>query len=141
MISCLSFVRARYLDRLRRVTCRAGPDESAPPPAGNDVPYFLLPDLGGSKTLRGYSSWRFRDRNRLLLTGEWRWTAGQFVDMALFMDAGTVAPRVADLSWRDMKKSYGVGMTVHTFSSTVARIDVARTSNGISVGLSFSPSF
>jgi outer membrane protein assembly factor BamA len=110
-------------------------------PAGNEVPYFLLPDLGGSKTLRGYSSWRFRDRNRMLLTGEWRWTAGQFVDMALFVDAGTVASRAADLSWRDMKKSYGVGMTVHTFSRTVARIDVSRTSNGMSVGLSFSPNF
>lgn len=109
--------------------------------AGNEAPYFLLPDLGGSKTLRGYSSWRFRDRNRMLFTGEWRWTAGQFVDMALFVDAGTVASRVADLSWRDMKKSYGVGMTVHTFSSTVARIDVSRTSNGMSVGLSFSPNF
>ena len=44
--------------------------------------------------LRGYPSWRFRDRNRLLLTGEYRWTAGQFVDMALFVDAGKVAARV-----------------------------------------------
>ncbi len=109
--------------------------------AGNEVPYFLMPDLGGSKTLRGYSSWRFRDRNRMLLTGELRWTAGQFVDMALFVDAGTVAPRVVDLSWRDMKKSYGVGMTLHTFSSTLTRIEVSRTSNGTSVGMSFSPNF
>ena len=34
--------------------------------AGHDVPYFLMPDLGGSEMLRGYPSWRFRDRNRLL---------------------------------------------------------------------------
>ena len=54
-----------------------------------------MPDLGGSHTLRGYPTWRFRDRNRLLLTGEYRWTAGPFVDMALFLDAGKVAPRVA----------------------------------------------
>ena len=27
------------------------------------VPYFLLPSLGSGSTLRGYSSWRFRDRN------------------------------------------------------------------------------
>ena len=52
-----------------------------------------MPELGGSHTLRGYSSWRFRDRNRLLLTGEYRWTAGPFVDMALFVDAGKVAAR------------------------------------------------
>jgi AAA family ATP:ADP antiporter len=109
--------------------------------AGNEVPYFLLPDLGGSSTLRGYSNWRFRDRNRLLLTGEWRWTAGQFVDMALFVDSGTVAPRPQDLSWRDMKQSYGVGLTLHTFTATVTRLEVARTENGMSLGISFSPNF
>ena len=27
------------------------------------VPYFLLPSLGGGSSLRGYSSWRFRDRH------------------------------------------------------------------------------
>ena len=46
--------------------------------AGNQVPYFLMPDLGGSRTLRGYSPWRFRDRHRMLFTGEYRWTAGPF---------------------------------------------------------------
>ena len=66
---------------------------------GQDVPFYLLPDLGGSHTLRGYPAWRFRDRNRLLLTGEYRWTAGPFVDMALFLDAGKVAPRLADLDF------------------------------------------
>jgi hypothetical protein len=109
--------------------------------SGDSVPYFLLPDLGGSTTLRGYSNWRFRDRNRLLLTGEWRWTAGPLADMALFMDAGTVAPRAADLNWRDMKYSYGVGLTLHTLTSTVTRLELARTTNGMSVGLSFSPNF
>ncbi len=108
---------------------------------GNDIPYFMLPDLGGSQTLRGYSAWRFRDRNRMLLTGEYRWTAGPLVDMALFMDAGKVASRFGDLDLRDLKKSYGIGMSVHTPISTVTRIELARTSEGNSLVLSFSPSF
>ena len=45
---------------------------------GQDVPFYLLPDLGGSHTLRGYQPWRFRDRSRLLLSAEYRWTAGSF---------------------------------------------------------------
>ena len=73
--------------------------------------------LGGSHTLRGYPSWRFRDRNRLLLTAEYRWTAGHFVDMALFVDAGKVAPRLADLDLRDFKKTYGLGLSFHTPAS------------------------
>jgi len=110
-------------------------------PTGNDVPYFLMPDLGGSSTLRGYSTWRFRDRNRLLLTGEWRWTAGPFVDMALFVDSGTVAPRPRDLNWRDMKQAYGIGVTLHTLTTTVTRVELAHTTDGMSVGISFSPNF
>ena len=109
--------------------------------SGQDVPYFLMPDLGGSHTLRGYPAWRFRDRNRLLLTGEYRWTAGPFVDMALFMDAGSVAPRVKDLDVRDFKKTYGIGVSFHTPTTTVVRIEVARAHEGTSLLFSFSPSF
>jgi outer membrane protein assembly factor BamA len=101
----------------------------------------MMPDLGGSHTLRGYPAWRFRDRNRMLLTGEYRWTAGPLVDMALFVDAGKVAPRARDLNLRDLKATYGVGMSLHTPVSTLTRIEVARTGEGTSLVLSFSPSF
>jgi len=106
-----------------------------------DVPYFLMPDLGGSDTLRGYSSWRFRDRNRLLLSGEYRWTAGPFADMALFLDAGQVAPRAAAFAISEFKKTYGIGLTLHTMTTSVTRIDLARTPEGNSVVFSFSPRF
>ena len=109
--------------------------------SGHEVPYFLLPELGGGDGLRGYPSWRFRDRNRLLLSGEYRWTAGQFVDMTLFLDAGNVASRMGDLDASGFKKTYGVGMTLHTATTTVTRIELARTSEGSSLRLSFSPSF
>ncbi len=77
--------------------------------SGDTVPYFLMPALGGSHFLRGYSSWRFRDRNRMLFSGEYRWTAGPLVDMALFMDAGKVAARTADMNLRGLKTSHGRG--------------------------------
>jgi hypothetical protein len=105
------------------------------------VPYYMLPDLGGSHTLRGYPTWRFRDRSRLALTGEFRWTAGPFVDMALFADAGTVAPKLDELDFQDLKHSYGIGMTVHTFARTLTRIELARTRDGMGVSFSFGPSF
>lgn len=109
--------------------------------AGESVPVVLLPDLGGSHTLRGYPSWRFRDRSRMAVTGEYRWKAGHFVDMALFFDAGQVAPRLADVRLHDFNKSYGLGMSFHTPVSTITRIEVARTGEGTSLVFSFSPSF
>lgn len=105
------------------------------------VPYFMLPELGGSRMLRGYSPWRFRDRNRLLLSAEYRWPAGPFVDMAVFMDAGKVTADRADLNLRDLRTSKGVGVRIHTPSSTVTRIEVARSREGTSLIFSFSPSF
>ena len=110
-------------------------------PSGNDVPFYLMPDLGGSHSLRGYAPFRFRDRNRLLFSGEYRWTAGPFVDMALFVDAGTVAHSLSGLDLHDLKTSHGIGLTLHTFDRTVTRIEVARTHDGMGVSFSFSPSF
>ncbi len=108
---------------------------------GESVPFVLLPDLGGSHTLRGYPSWRFRDRSRMALTAEYRWKAGHFLDMALFADAGQVAPRLADLDLRKFKKTYGLGMSFHTPATTITRIEVARTGEGTALVFSFSPSF
>jgi hypothetical protein len=109
---------------------------------GNAVPYFLLPDLGGRNRLRGYPSWRFRDRHRIFVSGEYRWTAGQFVDMALFLDAGKVAARRNDLDLNGLHTSYGIGVRFHTPIATVVRIEVARTRNeGVGLVLAFGQTF
>jgi ATP:ADP antiporter, AAA family len=106
----------------------------------HDVPFFLMPALGGH-TLRGYPSWRFRDRNRVLLTGEYRWAAGPFVDMAVFMDAGSVAPEFGDLDLGRLRTSHGVGLSFHTPSQTALRVELARSREGLGLVFSFSPRF
>ncbi len=58
---------------------------------GDEVPVMLAPYLGSGSTLRGFSNRRFTDRNRVLLTGEYRWRPSRYLDMALFLDAGQVA--------------------------------------------------
>ena len=70
----------------------------------------MLPSLGGGAPLRGYQDFRFRDRNRLLMNAEFRWTPARFVDMAIFYDAGKVTGRREDLDFDDLKDSYGIGM-------------------------------
>jgi hypothetical protein len=109
--------------------------------AGQELPFFLMPALGGGELLRGYPSWRFRDRNRLLLTAEYRWSAGPVLDMSFFADAGQVAPRFDSFALRGFTKSYGVGVSLHTLTNTVTRIEVARTREGTSLLFSFGPSF
>jgi len=109
--------------------------------ANAGVPLFLMPDLGGSTMLRGFQAWRFRDRNRMLLSGEYRWSAGPLVDMALFMDAGKVTSSRTDLNLSALQVSHGIGIRVHTPHATVARVELARSREGTSLVVAFGPSF
>lgn len=109
--------------------------------AGNEPPFYLLPDLGGSSALPGYPSWRFRDRHRILVGSELRWAAGQFVDMALFYQAGKVTARRADLDLGHLKESFGIGIRFHTAQATVLRADLAKTREGLGLVLAFSQGF
>jgi outer membrane protein assembly factor BamA len=96
------------------------------------VPYFLLPHLGSGDTLRGYSSFRFRDRHTLLMSAEWRWTPSRLaLDMALFYDAGIVAAQRRDLGIRGMESNVGIGARFHSPVATPLRIEVARGREGI----------
>lgn len=98
----------------------------------DQVPYFLLPSLGSGSTLRGYSSWRFRDRHAMLLSGEWRWIANRMaLDMAFFYDTGMVAPRLDGIALNAFVSNYGVGMRFHAPARTPLRIELARGSEGL----------
>ena len=106
------------------------------------VPFFLLPSLGSGSTLRGYSSWRFRDRHSLLMSGEFRWIPNRLgLDMALFYDTGKVTPRWDDLSFSDLKSDFGVGIRFHGPLSTPLRIELAKGSEGMRLVFSGSAAF
>jgi hypothetical protein len=94
------------------------------------VPFFMLPALGGGSTLRGFASWRFRDRNSMLLQGEWRVLANRFLDMAVFYDAGKVMDVPKDISWTGLKSDYGLGFRFHGPAATPLRIELARSNEG-----------
>jgi outer membrane translocation and assembly module TamA len=101
-----------------------------------------LPWLGSGSTLRAYGTGRFRDKHSMLMSGEWRWIPNRFaLDMALFCDAGTVAPRFKDLHFSDLKYSYGVGVRFHGPAITPLRFDVAHGDEGFHFVISSSAPF
>ena len=55
----------------------------------------------------------------------------EFLDMALFVDAGTVAADHRDLDLSGLATSVGLGARIHTARSTFMRIEVARSREGI----------
>src|SRR5215831_446209 len=91
----------------------------------------MLPSLGGGSNLRGYSSWRFRDRNSLLMQGEWRIMVNRYLDTAFFYDTGTVASKPSDLDFGDLKHDYGFGARFHGPFATPLRVEVAKSPEGL----------
>ena len=108
---------------------------------GQEVPFYYRPTLGGGKSLRSYSDYRFRERNVLFTNIEYRWEAFSNLDMALFADFGSVAPRFSDLEFAT-EKAYGIGLRFNTHKSVLLRIDVAAGGReGIQTFLKFSGIF
>lgn len=106
------------------------------------VPYFMLPSLGSGSTLRAYPAWRFRDRNSLLLSGEFRWIPSRRgLDMAIFYDAGKVVPRWDDLSLDGLKSNVGVGVRFHGPMTTPLRIEIAKGREGFNLVFAGSAAF
>jgi hypothetical protein len=106
------------------------------------VPYYLLPALGSGSTLRGYPSWRFRDRHSLLLQGEWRWMPNRLgMDMAIFYDAGKVTSRRSQLDLDGLKSNVGIGVRFHGPTMTPLRIELARGREGLNIVFSGSAAF
>lgn len=120
VLQLIPILRANWVIALHGLATATDIDETS------IVPYFMLPALGGGSTLRGYPDFRFRDRNRLLMNAELRWTPARFMDMAIFYDTGKVASRREDLDFEDLKESYGIGMRIIGLQGYAFRIEVAR---------------
>jgi hypothetical protein len=98
---------------------------------GDDVPVIMSPYLGSGSALRGFSNRRFTDRNRMLLSGEYRWRPSRYVDMALFLDAGQVARDRHDFDLSLFDVAWGLGARFHGPNFNALRIEVARGREGI----------
>ena len=110
--------------------------------AGREVPFYLMPTLGGAAnlmafneqilgsdetiaTLRGFADYRFRDRNLLLIQSEYRFMVWGPVQGTVFAEAGQVARAAGDFSVSRMKGDAGISLSLMRSSSTVIRLDVA----------------
>jgi hypothetical protein len=131
----IPILRANWVIALRGLATLTDAD------SGNDVPYFLMPALGGGRVLRGYPNYRFRDRNRLLGTIEYRWTPSYFLDMVLFYEAGKVASTRDGLDVSGMHGSYGIGARFHAPTTTVLRFELARSREGTRFIIGLGPVF
>jgi outer membrane translocation and assembly module TamA len=124
-VQLLPLVREQFVLAARGLMTMTTPD------TGHGVPVMLAPFLGSGSTLRGFANRRFSDRNRVLLTGEYRWRPSRYLDMALFVDAGQVAPDRRDFRAGDFDTAWGLGARFHGPAFTALRIEAARGREGL----------
>jgi uncharacterized protein len=75
-----------------------------------DVPFQMLPRMGGSHLMRGYNPNRFRDRSLLAAQAEVRAPLGWRLGAVGFAGAGNVAPSLPRLAEVRPQVSYGAGV-------------------------------
>ena len=109
------------------LSLKASAEEADPTGDLDEIPFFYLPTLGGSGTLRGFDSWRFRDRATAHATAAFRWRIwlehtqnpdkGGVLEAALFYDTGTVGSAIDEISRDEIKHSYGLTISAYLLDS------------------------
>lgn len=118
-----------------------------------DLPFYSLPTLGGSRTLRGYIQNRFTDRAASHFSAEYRINLIErgvaFTDtirierigFALFYDGGTVAADFDKLDNARYLDSYGFGLRFAFSREAVFRVDVGYGNEGSNLTIAFGNAF
>jgi len=75
-----------------------------------DPPFFKLPSLGGSSTMRGYYQGRYRDNNYFTVQVEYRQHVWRWLGFVVFAGVGDVAPQLTSLQLHGLKPSIGTGL-------------------------------
>lgn len=97
------------------------------------MPFYRMQSLGGARSLRGYPSDRFRDRNVVLVNAEVQCEIWHWLDMALFTDAGHVFRNISDVEVLAPRVGYGIGLQVKKGGQTLGRVDFARSVEGFRI--------
>jgi hypothetical protein len=108
--------------------------------SGSDpIPFYLLPHIGGSSTLRGFRLDRFYGTNLFLLSLEYRYRLHPNIQAIPFFDEGQIFDQTADLSWLNWHRNYGLAFRYRAGAAnkTVVRLEFGRSSEGFQLHVSF----
>ena len=106
------------------------------------LPFYLLPSLGGVKTLRGYTKHRFVDNDLALISAEYRYPIWEKIDAFVFLDEARVFNNLTDdFKWHDWKYSYGGGLRVWETDNLILSFYAAKSEEETRFNIQFSDSF
>lgn len=100
-----------------------------------DIPFYHLADLGDYRTIRGFSRGRFRDKDAVFATAEYRYPVwipwAKVVDAVAFVDGGQVANNIfEDATLPDWQVGYGGGFRFYGPAGLIAKTEIAFSKEG-----------
>jgi hypothetical protein len=115
----------------RSVLVAQGQLEFERPRGGSDpIPFYLLPHIGGSSTLRGFNLDRFYGKSILLFGLEYRYKLHPSFQTFIFFDEGQLFDKTSELAWLNWQRNYGFGFKWHSSRGTYFRIDLGWSGEG-----------
>jgi len=109
--------------------------EITEPISSKEIPFYYLSELGRTGTIRGFERGRFRDRDMILGSLEYRypvWIHG--IDALFFIDAGKVSPNIFDdNSGNEFNVSYGTGFRIWTKEGLVSKLEIGWSDDGMRI--------
>jgi len=121
--------------------------------SAGDLPFFLLPTLGGSRTLRGYIDGRWRGRAAWTAATEYRfWVLPRGVPitrtirierigLAAFYEAGAVNGNWPHVFGAVPAQSYGFGLRASLERAALFRIDMGWSRDGFNFAAGYGVPF
>jgi len=109
--------------------------EMTEPFSRKKIPFYYLSELGRNGTIRGFERGRFRDRDMVLGSLEYRypiWSRG--MDALLFIDAGKITPDIFnDNSGNNFNISYGTGIRIWNRKGLVSKLEIGWSDDGVRI--------
>ncbi len=94
------------------------------------IPFYLLPRIGGSSTLRGFALDRFYGKNIVFGSLEYRYRLHPEFQMFVFFDEGQMFDQTSDLTWLNWKRNYGFGIKMLSKVGSLFRLDFGWSGEG-----------
>lgn len=106
------------------------------------IPFYHLAGLGGEQTALGYPDTRFRDRDMLSLTMEWRYEIWRDIhnsvraETFVYFGEGAVAPTLGAIAREHFRASYGFGFRAARTDELLGTIYFGFSEESFQVGVS-----
>lgn len=107
------------------------------------VPFRMLPELGGARFLRGFYRGRFRDNNLMVIQNEVRMTVYKRIGIAAFGGIGEVANTINEFKTNQLHYNCGVGLRfkINKKENANLRIDYGLTKDSRGLYVVFAEAF